>query len=110
MKTSPDQQFSLYDRLAHLHNQFRRAGRNCDSLVLDAGDIAQLLVQLSDAAHEAERLYSKLSARFWNERAAADPLAEAVLAQIGRCDTNIVLFPVVCRPIPGDAPQNGGAA
>lgn len=103
MRTAPDNRFELHDRLCGLHEVIRTAWRDGESFRDE--DVENLLLVLTACIDEAAELYRQLSAKRWNERAAADPLAEAVIAEATRPGGNLLLFPVAGRPLPGDALQ-----
>lgn len=106
MKMATDRNYGLEDRLADLRRRF--ASYAYDGVALTAEDVVGLIWELEQCRDEAARLARELSASRWNDRAAFDEVADLVLAEAGRPGTNLLLFPVVGRPIPGDALQTGG--
>lgn len=103
MRTAPDRRYALRDRLAELRQAVRTMYRGGGTIT--PRDAETLQAELTRAIGEADALYAELSAKRWNERAQADPLAEAVMAEAARPGGNLRLFPVCGRPLPGDALQ-----
>lgn len=108
MKTFPDRRYELHDRLARLKAAFRTMYRGGG--VLTPRDAERIDAELAAAIDESCLLYAELSARRWNERAAADPLAEVVLAEASKPGATVLLFTKCARPLPAGAVQLGGPA
>lgn len=105
MRTSPDRQYQLHDRLARLKAAFRTMYRGGG--VLTPRDAERIDAELAAAIDEACLLYAELSAKRWNERATADPLAEVVLAEAAKPGSSVLLFTKRARPLPAGAVQLG---
>ena len=97
MRTQPDNQFSLHDRLSNLHTAIRTAWRA--GLSFSDDEMECLIRELLACIDESAELYRQLSARRWNERASADAFGEIVWAETRRPGSNVVLFPIVERPL-----------
>ena len=97
MRTQPENQFSLHDRLSTLRRAIRIAWQGGHALSDD--DVECLLRELETAIDESAELYRQLSAKRWNDRASADALGEIVWAEARRANSNVVLFPIVERPL-----------
>lgn len=98
----------LSDGIAELRLQLDPYCR--ETLVLEPGD-ARALQHCCDLLYRrAREMECELSRRIWNEQAAVDRIQEMnrVAEEIGRCGTNVTLFPVVPRPQPPRSPE--GAA
>lgn len=86
----------------------RRLARHAfDGVRLSPADVRGLVEMLADIGQQVGAMERELSATRWNGRAARDHIVEIVLAETRRQGSNLVLFPVIGRPLPGD---DGGAA
>lgn len=103
IKPAPEPMYVLEERLQQLRHLFARHAH--DGVQLNPQDIANLTEALQDCEYEASKMRLEVSRKRWNDRAAADPLIEVVMAEAERPGTNLLFFPVLGRPIPSDAPQ-----
>ncbi|RWN30150.1 MAG: hypothetical protein EOR97_17415 [Mesorhizobium sp.] len=78
--------------------------------ILDPNDARMMGERLKQLRHQARALENRLSAKLWNDQAAADREAEAerIAEAAFQPGSNVCLFPVIPRPFSDGRP--GGRA
>ena len=93
--------FNLSDGLFQLRralmDKFPSGGMQLDDAQTD-----ELVAFLKELGVMAQRMENEISRHRWNEPALREQIAE-LEAELARPNTNVRLFPVVSRPLPGGA-------
>ncbi|MCB1463228.1 MAG: hypothetical protein KDJ90_12575 [Nitratireductor sp.] len=108
MKAAHETAYEAEDRLVALRTRLARHA--FDGVELSADDVRGLLGELEATQHDVIAMRCELTRQRWEDGKQSDRLADLVVAEAIREDSNLVLFPVAVRPIPGDAPQRGGSS